>query len=101
MLTVRNMGPTEGAPAGLVRRCPTCHRRIMWATAYLGRKLAFEPDAIPRQYDPDGTGWIPGPFTIDGKTRTVYAPLPLHSADKRRRASRVTLLHTCPESAAA
>lgn len=99
MLTVRDMGPTDSGPAGLARRCHTCQRPVVFATAYVGRKLAFEPDLILRCYDYDGTGWIPGPFEIDGKIRTVFAPLPLHPHSKRRRASHVMILHTCQAAA--
>lgn len=101
MLTVRDMAPTDSGPAGLARRCHNCQRRVVWATAYLGRKLAFDPDPIPRYLDYDHTGWIPGRFEVGGKLRTAFAPLPLHPHSKRRRASHVMILHTCPTSRAA
>lgn len=101
MLTVRDMGTTDSGPAGLRRACHKCAQPVMWATAYLGRKLAFDPEPIPRKYDYDKTGWLPGLFEIDGRLRTVYAPLVMHPAVKRNRAVSVIMLHRCPDKAAA
>src|SRR5689334_761030 len=100
MLTVGDMSTTDSA-TGILRRCLHCHTPVAWALTYLGRKLAFDPHPVPRKWDIDGTGWIPGRFPIDGKIRTAFAPLPIHPYDKRARVAHVMLLHHCPKAQAA
>lgn len=84
-------------PAALARQCPHCDQRIVWATAYLGAKLPFDPEPVPRKADP--TGWVAGRFDIDGTLRTAYAPLPLHPLVRRRTATHVMRLHSCRDAA--
>lgn len=95
-----NLTLMDAAPAGLGSRCDQCRKIIMWAAGYAGHRLAFDPHPIPRHYDTDGTGWIPGLFSIAGHTRRAYAPLPMHPADKQLRASHVIQLHHCVGRAA-
>lgn len=101
MLTVGHMGTTDSSPAGVTRSCHRCQQPIAYALTYLGTKLAFDPHPVPRKWDYDGTGWITGYFPIAGRPRIVLAPLPEHTADKRRRAAHVLHLHTCPTASAA
>ena len=77
------------------RACHRCGGQVRWMLTHHGDRLAFEPLPVLRAYDVQGDGWVPGPWTVNGRLMTVLAPLHRYGAFKRMRASRVLLPHLC------
>lgn len=96
-MTLRFRAHTEGEPWNhtMIRKCVYCQHPIRWMSTYeAGNRRCFDADPVPRDLD-DGSGWLPGTFTVDGREVLVLAPLAAHSPEKRLRAPMVVHPHLC------
>jgi len=81
-----------------IDRCKHCGEPIHWMrTCYGNTRLPFEPTPVPKTLDPDRDGWIPGQWTVRGRTRTVLAPLRRYRPEKQAQVVNVVFVHRCAE----
>jgi len=79
-----------------VLRCPDCRVHIEWMMTRYGRKLPFNHHPVPA-LETDGQGWLPGQWTVRGRTVTALAPIRHYRREKRQAAQWMVLVHACPE----
>jgi len=100
-VTTRIRVQPPGRPLFYDRRsaklCRYCERLIMWMFTNTGHKLPFDAELLPKEYDTDNEGWLPGMFKVHNRLRMVMAPVPHHGTSKLDRVSHVAVLHKCPQ----
>lgn len=75
--------------------CAFCAQPVDWKrTCFADVRLPFDTP-VPRSMDPAGDGWVPGPWRVRGRIRTVLAPLRRYDAAKRLRVGHVVFPHRC------
>lgn len=81
--------------------CAYCNEPVNWMFTRYGTQLPFNAELLPRDLDPDNTGWLPGTWKIRGRNRMAMAPMQHYGRLKLARVSHVAILHRCPNYEAA
>lgn len=79
------------------RLCKFCNLPINVMLTRYGTQLPFDAELLPRDLDPDRSGWIPGMWKIRGNLRMAMAPLQHYGRAKVERVTHVASLHRCPQ----
>lgn len=80
-----------------VTRCKFCDNYVSWLDTKFGRRMVFDADPIPMDELGERQGWAPGVWTLNGRNRTVLAPIPHYSTQTRQAMRRALVLHSCDE----
>lgn len=84
------------------RLCTYCETLVMWMfTRFDDKRLPFDAELLPKDWDVNEEGWLPGMWDVRGRQRMVMAPVTHYGRMKRGRVTHVAVVHHCPKWIAA